>query len=414
MKRNLCTYSNFTFITIFLFLTGCAQNNEVKKGQKQFSQLGTVSYRVEKAPKWTGLFKRNSGWIGGDGIFSIPFVGAHNDNSRVMFLFSDTMIGKINDNHLQNEFKLIHNSIAYLTGSKPDQDSLHFTWKEKGTGSPASMFVPKTNAAQKGDYYWLGDGFVDQSLNNLYIFAYRVRNKAKVNGNKDFPFEIIGNSIIAIPAGGKPPFKNQRQLETPFYKSDTSGGAFRSFGAGILVNIKNAGAPNPDGYVYIYGVQGTNKQLIAARVKPEDFEDLKKWQYWSGNNWDSQIDSIQPITNEVSNELSVSAIGNSKYALIFTVNGIGPEIGMRIGESPVGPFGPKRIIWKSDVKDVDSSLISYNAKAHPAISSPGELLVSYNVNSSKFLQKIKEYPHLYRPRFIRIIFKRALKNPSDG
>jgi hypothetical protein len=391
---------NIIAISALLSLTSCAKKADTKKKKGKSNQSDSISFRVEKAPKWTNLFKRNSGWFGADGIYTIPLNGIDKDNNRVMLLFSDTMIGKIINGQLQSGFTMIHNSIAYWDGSKPDPDHIHFKWRKKKDGSPAAMFTPKTGTAQKKDYYWLGDGFADQATNKIYIFAYRTRT----TGRGDFSFEVVGNPIIAIPADGKPPFKNQRQLEAPFFKSGTKSGAFRSFGAGILVNTSSAGAPNPDGYVYIYGIQGSNKQLIAARVKPKDFEDFDQWRYWNGDSWVAQIESVRAITNRVSNELSVSPVGHGKYVLVFTVNGLGPKIGMRIGESPVGPFGPLKVIWKTRANNIDSSFYSYNAKGHPALSSPGELLVSYNVNSFNFSQKIDEYPHLYRPRFIRIIF----------
>jgi hypothetical protein len=77
---------------------------------------------------------------------------------------------------------------------------------------------------------------------------------------------------------------------------------------------------------------------------------------------------------------------------------------MQVGSSPVGPFGPRQKIWNTadDIKEKD--LFTYNAKAHPALSKPGELLVSYNVNSFNFFEKIKQVPNLYRPRFVRIVF----------
>jgi hypothetical protein len=77
---------------------------------------------------------------------------------------------------------------------------------------------------------------------------------------------------------------------------------------------------------------------------------------------------------------------------------------MQIGPTPVGPFGQRQKVWNTsdDIKEPD--LFAYNAKAHPAISKPGELLVSYNVNSFKFLHQIEKIPNLYRPRFVRIVF----------
>ncbi len=53
----------------------------------------------------------------------------------------------------------------------------------------------------------------------------------------------------------------------------------------------------------------------------------------------------------------------------------------------------------------EPEFFAYNAKGHPAISQPGELIVSYNVNSFAFWEQIESYPNLYRPRFFKIILK---------
>lgn len=401
MKKQLSSNTVLALTIMAFLLVGCNTKTGLQENKEEFKQIGSVSYRVEAAPEWSNLFMRNSGWFGGDGIFAIPLNnGSTAGEVKNMFLFSDTMIGEINNGELQPGFSMVHNSVAYLVGTEPDPNKMRFAWKKKADGSPATFFTPQTDDAEEEDYYWLGDGFLNQALNNIYIFAYRVRN----TGEGAFPFKVVGNPLIVIPTGSEPPFENQRQIETPLY-IEGAPDSFGSFGAGIFVNTSAAGAPNPDGYVYIYGVKGADKQLIAARVKPENFEDFGSWKYWDGDGWSSDIDSVQAITNRVSNELSVSPIGHGKFALIFTVNGVGPKVGMRIGKSPVGPFGPIEVIWETDINDKDSSFFAYNAKGHPSISSPGELLVSYNVNSFNFFEKIKEHPHLYRPRFIRIVFK---------
>ncbi|MCB9263966.1 MAG: hypothetical protein H6558_02960 [Lewinellaceae bacterium] len=82
-------------------------------------------------------------------------------------------------------------------------------------GAPTSLFEPRTESTQDGEYYWLGDGFVNvDSDSTLYIFAYRVQD---VPTGSFFEFEQTGVSLIAIPPGSEPPFEKQRQLETPFF-----------------------------------------------------------------------------------------------------------------------------------------------------------------------------------------------------
>ncbi len=368
----------------------------------QVKDLNHLKFSVEEAPEWSALFKRDSGWFGGDGIYTIPLNSPENKNAtsttQTLFIFSDSMIGTIRKDSLQNGFRMIHNSIAVLKGNKPLPENLKFNWKENSKGEAEPVFEPRTPKTQMNDYYWLGDGFVNQKLNNaLYIFGYRIRNVSE----EAFGFREIGNTLIKIPAGSKPPFYNYQQWDTPFFIEDGEND-IGSFGAGIFVNTKSAGAPSPDGFVYIYGVRGKAKNLLVARVKPEDFERFERWRFWDGKAWNSNMNKAATLTDAVSNELSVSPLPDGRYALVFQVGGIGTTVGLRLGASPTGPFGPIIKIWDSSKDAEEKTYVMYNAKVHPSLSSRAELLISYNVNSVEFIKDLKKNPYLYRPRFVRV------------
>ena len=295
---------------------------------------------------------------------------------------------------------MIHNSVATLDGDEPKEQNIKFHWDKNSNGEPESVFIPKTPKTQPGDYYWLGDGFVNPDINdNTYIFGYRIRDVKAAN---TFGFEHVGSTFIIIPKGSKPPFKDQKQIDIPFFALGENVSESMAFGSGILVNTARAGAVNPDGYIYVYGVRGKEKNLVAARVLPKNFEKFDEWKFWDGSDWVAAMNKVANITNRVSNELSVSPLADGRYALFFQVDGISSVIGMRLGSSPVGPFGP--IINVFDCKGAlhSKGLFAYNAKAHPGLSKPGELLISYNVNSFDFHNDIKVYPNLYRPRFIKV------------
>lgn len=358
------------------------------------------TFTVEEASEWTALFDRSSGWVGADGIFTIPVNGIDKAGSAdsTLFIFSDTMIGEIKGGELQPGWSMVNNSAGYLRGSEAREDRFRFYWNKNDKGKPQALFIPDTPSAEKGDYYWLGDGFVNAGHNNAtYIFAYRMRNLS----NEEWSFSEMGNVLIVIPPGSKPPFKNHRQIETPFHFDATRAEEKGSFGAGILVNTKTAGVENPDGYVYVYGVKGKSKQLLVARVLPKNFEDFGAWRFWDGNRWNADMYRSVPVAENVSNELSVSHLPDGQYALVYQEGGMGSTIGLRVGTTPYGPFGPQIDLWECK-EPQQKNIITYNAKAHPALSRPGELLISYNVNAFDFLNEIKKKPNLYRPRFIRV------------
>ena len=379
-----------------LLLSACSVKTAPKISSK------TLQFTVEAAPEWTQLFNRNSGWFGSDGIFSIPLSGVDKvgnvGNQETLLLFSDTYIGEVEGKAPKPGNHMVNNTVAIVQGNSANPDSIRFFYKQDGQGTPQTFFVPKPKTGQK-EHFWLGDGFVNQERDStLYLFAYHIQ----VTGVGVFDFTEPDVSILALPAGSRPPFTEQREIETPLH-INIPGVGEGNFGAGILANTKWAGALHPDGYVYVYACIGKDKNLVAARVKPKYFEDFSRWTYWNGKDWTADIQQLKGITNSVSNELSVTPLADGRYALIFQVMGLSDKVGMRIGDSPVGPFGEIQEIWRTP--EWDEGLFCYNAKAHPNLSKSGELLISYNTITLDFWKDIQLDAHIYRPRFIRLKWK---------
>ncbi len=390
-------------IAAAVFLMSCSgeKTQDKANANTDSARLTQLKFTVEPAADWTNIFIRKSGWFGGDGIFALTRNGKESPGSsesdETIIWFSDTMIGEIEGDSLQPGSVMINNSVAIINNGKPDS-TISFKWDRTEDNKPKSVFVPSTQATNKGEYYWLGDGFVNHKKNNdIYIFGYRIVTDKAANA---FGFREMGNTLITVPAGSQPPFRGQKQVDIPFLlgKDVATHG---SFGAGVLVNTSEAGAATPDGYVYIYGVRGKNKEVMVARVLPENIDSFNEWRFWDGNGWNQNVAAVKPVADRASNELSVTPLSDGRYLMVFQVDGVGKYIALRLGASPAGPFGP--IINVYDVSgdiEKDKDIFPYNAKAHPVLSKPGELLISYNVNSFDFFNDIKILPHLYRPRFI--------------
>jgi len=295
---------------------------------------------------------------------------------------------------------MINNTMAYLPPGIVDPDSIHFMYRQQG-GNPASMFVPDTPNTDPGDWYWLCDGV---SLPDaVYILAWRMRSD---NGW----FARSGVSVIRIPAGSSPPFTNYQQYELPFHAPAAGDRGEIAFGSGIMANTARAGAHNPDGYIYIYGLEEVpyNKHLLAARVPEGQFLNYNQWRFFDGQEWVADFQQVARLTDRVSSELSVTPLPDGRFILIFTVDTITRTIGFRMGPSPRGPWGITHAIYTSTVPDEfpDAEVWCYNAKAHPSISEPGELLISYNLNCFDFWDHFS-YADIYRPRFIRLVYTGA-------
>lgn len=387
-----------------IVLASCKSKPSTEQEKSPEVEMDEKSFTVSPAPEWTELFLRKKGWFGGDGIFAIPFSGKDSEKKdSVLFVFSDTMIGEIENEKLLPGYVMVNNSVAVLKDKAPNAADLTFKIATDA-GKYKAIFTPNLAKPDKDIYYWLGDGFVNPDAgNDLFIFAYKIQN---TNDQSQFPFKEIGNSLIRIPKGSTFPYKDQKQSDLPF-NTYQKGEESISFGAGLFNNAVKAGEPDADGFLYVYGIKGIAKKLVCARMKPESVESFDKWEFWDGRAWSGQVQNAAALSDSVSNEMSMSRLRNGKYALVYQLGGIFPDICMQVGATPVGPFGPRIVLYKTSNDLNDPDLFTYNAKAHPSLATDDELLISYNVNSFKFFEVVPHKPNLYRPRFIRVKFNQT-------
>ena len=364
--------------------------------------VSAFEFSIEQAPEWTALFDRTQGWTGADGIYSIPLSGnespGSSDAAHTAWVFGDTFIGSVDaDGKRLAGTTLVNNAVALMYGSTPVDENTQFYWAQDADGNPDAVFIPDTPNALPEHWYWLQDGAVVG--NKFYLFPIRMKPVSNF-------FAVDGVAMISAPVQKSKPLAGASQVETPLFYQPNDGRGEIYFGAGVMVNTDDAFSPSPDGYVYVYGTQNDPliKKLVVARVLPEQLENFDAWRYWDGNVWVPDIAASAAVTDRVSSELSVTPIGNDKYLLVFQVDTIGPDIGVKVGDSPVGPWGPLQKIYTTPEAALDPDIYTYNAKAHPHLSSPGELLISYNVNSLAFPDHFR-YADIYRPRFIKLILK---------
>lgn len=254
---------------------------------------------------------------------------------------------------------------------------------------------------QSHGWIWLQDGVIIND--NLYFLPLLVNSDQ--TQPEGLQFKITGVAMF------KTPIKNQKiiteestQKIAPLLVYDKDSEYL--FGAGIMANTKEAGAKHPDGYIYIYGYKTTMglREMIVARVKQEDFENFDDWRYFDGNDFSTNIFDSKPLLGHISCELSVSPLNaglyKGKYIAVFTYDVNTKYVSFAIGDTPVGPFTqPQRVYVTPEQEIFKSTTYTYNAKAHPHLSSSTDILVSYNTNTYSLDHNYSNYL-VYRPRFI--------------
>jgi len=384
---------------IVLLLT----NTNIWSQEESTGKTDSYEFQASPAPEWTALMERTTGWFGADGIFTIPLDGIENQgdtDKETLFIFSDTYIGEVINNVPKPGNVMVNNTTAWMKGLEPKKSAIDFEYNLDSDGKPTSYFVPKNKNARDNEYFWLGDGFINHQKNNaLYVFAYHVHK----TGPNVFDFEQTNVALLKVEEPTKEGIAASTQIATDLgFVHPTEGRVY--FGSGLFVNTKEANAPKPDGYVYIYGIMERQKSLIAARVRPENIENTNEWRFWNGKTWGVQKEEVVEITNAISNELSVTPTEDGNFLLTFTVLGLSDKVGIRVGTSPVGPFGQIHEVYTCP-EYKENGLFPYNAKAHYHLSKPGELLISYNTITLNFWEDIQKDASIYHPRFIKVKYK---------
>jgi hypothetical protein len=78
-----------------------------------------------------------------------------------------------------------------------------------------------------------------------------------------------------------------------------------------------------------------------------------------------------------------------------------------------GPWPAAKPIYQIPAIDPKKKHFTYAAKAHAELSRPGELLVSYVVNSFDFAESSTN-ADIYRPRFVRVPVSLLAERASRG
>lgn len=375
--------------------------------------LGTGWY-CDEVPDYTALLSRYNGWTGADGIYTVNLDGQDykydRDKSKqnTYFIFSDTIISSVDARtDLRSDVYMINNTSAVLHGGSPDVKKMKFKIQPQD-GQTANIVPNPAIPATKPDkniYYWLGDTFVIG--NHLYVYTLRIDSVNTMFGFEQVGvdlarYDIVDGSVnygsLTIVNDDKKRLCDISDKKAEFY-----------FGGAVYQSTQEAGVLNPDGYIYVYGyqdVENVGRELIASRVKPENIENFDAYEYLdSDGNWVNEVPAkFMYLEDDVAPECSVTQIqsgeNKGKYLFVWSYLTNSATIKTSISDTPYTPFNNDTTIYNHDtcLTILGTGNNTYNAKAHPALSGPDELIISYNVNGSDCFK----YGDIYRPRFLRL------------
>jgi len=365
------------------------------------------------APEWDGIFAREKGWTGADGCYSVGL-----GDGRTLWLYSDTWVGTVAAGKHAKGSRLVNNSIglqpAGEKGKPPKHDSLAFFWGEPGRdGKPRAWIEPDLPAKADGpqaagkSWYWLLDGCVitpPGGGKKLLVFLMHMGRK-KEGGDGVFNFKMLGGALAVIsnPLAHPSQWKISQAVNPHSRRSGTDDISW----ATALYHSGREG-PGEPGTLYIYGirdVKGLNKQVVLARAPAARADDFSTWRFFTGKGWSAKSSDAVKITGEAVNEHTVESVsygGRKKLVLVESQPVFGEHVLVRTAANPEGPWsGLRKIFLVRNLENGKHKRFTYAGKGHAHLSAPGELLISYVINSHNFWDMVGD-SSIYRPRFIRV------------
>lgn len=371
--------------------SGRMPSNRVRMEAIEQSATRHQHLNVSRARDYDAAFRRQAGWTGADGTYSVAL-----RDGRTLWLFSDTLIGEVDIQGKRSLDKriarspsgqfLMNNSIAIQTSRDPGVICFFTAVRD---GAPTSVFTPEAEE----QWFWVNAAVLnaDDAITVLLNAFELTRDPRYVFGKQAGLWAVdleLQNNTVSV---GN--YRRIHSVEATDISGDASGNE-TVWGAAVL----------EDGpWTYIYGSQFTansaswKRGLVVARTPIGRLGDSDAWRFFDGNNYVKDNRRARRIPLAVPNEFTVQQLLSGSYLL--TLADSRGHVSLSFSETPTGPWSEPQPIWTTP--EITPTVCTYHPKAHPGVSDQRGLLISYNVNSFDIEESLVD-AEVYRPRFIRV------------
>jgi hypothetical protein len=141
-----------------------------------------------------------------------------------------------------------------------------------------------------------------------------------------------------------------------------------------------------------------------ARVPLGSSLDTSAWQYWNGTQWVSgENNAVADQTITVLTGVTPQPDGTGYEAVsIPGWAGGGTTVGLAYSCSPTGPWSSPTPVYAIPQITQYHDEVSYSPTFHAELSHAGDLVVSYNIDSTDGLPALEQNTHQYQPQFIEL------------
>lgn len=344
---------------------------------------------VTPSPEWEAAFTRTDGWTGADGAASIPLPGG-----RTLWLFGDTFIGPVVDGRHAQGTTMVNNTVAVQPIAAGAAAPIAFHWgPPDDKAAPTAWCVPQGGGVEKEWFWPAGGGVVADG--RLLLFMCRLGRRDA--GDSIWNFEPRGTTLLTID-NPQADAASWRPVQHHLAPLKDGKGRLVTWGASVLAD---------GGMLTILGIDTTNvldKRLVVARVAAREVERFNAWRFWDGEGWSADPATAKPVVGPLASELSVFRLddgGHRRWVMLYSELTLGSRVLCRVAPALHGPWSKPVTLYECPEPTSDKRLFVYAPKAHPELSRPDKILVSYCVNSTDFWDVVANAGK-YRPRFIRV------------
>ncbi|HVX45229.1 MAG TPA: hypothetical protein VHC49_15170 [Mycobacteriales bacterium] len=368
-------------------LAGAAAGSALALAPAATARADATPITAHPDRRWDGLFNAYSdsgiGWTGADSTYSVPL-----PDGRIVWIFSDTFLGPVGPGRPSHSpparpkigrprtAPFLHNSFIVQTGS-------HLRTVYGGTAGAPDSLVSPAGADPDTSWYWAAAGTIGPGTLDV------VYNRYDKTGPGVFDFAWSGSVLARFG------LLDQRLIDVtdlPSARPNIQSGSWLSY---------------ERGWTYHYRIEdlSSEKYLHIARVRGHDLR--QPWEFFTGSGWSPhEADSVR-VLDRISGQFSVTR-DQGRYVLIThdTSEPFSSRIVAYFATTPVGPFTDVTPVYSTPETGAagtygNPNVFTYNSCAHPELSRPGHLLVSYNVNSFEPDDLYRDVS-IYRPRFIDV------------
>lgn len=346
---------------------------------------------VRRAPELDALFHADPQWFGGDAFYSVSL-----GKDRLLWLFGDSFWVRPHANS-RSGIPFLNNTVAIQEGLSPPEAWMRFF--PGGTREePRAFFEPQ---GEEG-YFWPLDGI--RVGDRLYVFLRRIRH-----GAGEIGFEVVDTRLATISNPDQLPSQWEVDIR-PFDLGQADENARLLFGSALYEHR---------GFLYVYGFRERyapdqpgqvvlGRDLVLARVPRKVVADKKSWRFYQDGLWVPNPNQASPLLEKIASEFTVDDDPRGEGLILTTMSqGLGREGGafqdvvLRFAPRPQGPFSPEHRVFSCPEVEWDPSYVCYAGKAHDALSSSNQWVVSYVANSLGTLNMWND-PRIYFPRLLRV------------